>query len=205
MAILNIGNTTARQKAPARWGVRGDGLDTLTVDYDVPASGLSTYIATLSKWAASSIDANMFLESWDNDDAKQYPTVTLKYIGFKGGTLPVAITSTSTAQQQATFTSFTGRTTLNMSYIAPASSKRIWATSAIDYSSIGAATAGAIVVIGYTFKSEGTEYSAPGSNAAALAYFYDIEVVTGGSEEVVPGAYYVGTQNRQRMLVSTQF
>lgn len=105
MAILNFGNTTARQKAPARWDVNSDGFDTLAIDMEVPASGLNAYLATLQKWSACPLDGAMYLADWTNDSNRQYPTVSLRYLGCRGGNLPspkpVLGTSLSTSSATA--------------------------------------------------------------------------------------------------------
>lgn len=68
-------------------------LDALEVTYLGPCTKLDAYRASLTKWTPSSIDSNVFLETFPDDGRAPYTTVTLRYIGCRGGQVPAPVDS----------------------------------------------------------------------------------------------------------------
>lgn len=102
---------------------------------DVAATGLDTYNNSLQKWTQWGVDGNLFLEGWQNDDAKQYPKVLLRYIGCKGGSLPPPRATPGFNLQTATTTD--GSSQLQVLYRAPTTTwKWISRTGSLEYTSM---------------------------------------------------------------------
>lgn len=89
MALTGIGNTDFVQIGQPKWKPGGlVQLDTLEITYQGLYSKLAAFQNTLTKWAQSNLDSNMFLETWSDDGHPVKPLVTLRYIGCRGGQLP---------------------------------------------------------------------------------------------------------------------
>jgi len=102
MALTYIGATSFSQSGPEQWRLGQFELDQMSVPFSGAATGLTTYVSSLTRGSAWSGDANMYLTGWNvSDSNKQYPTVTQEYIGAKGGTLPSVEHQSGDAVQSA--------------------------------------------------------------------------------------------------------
>lgn len=205
MALTFPGNTNFEQSEPAQWQPSGWDLDRLVVPFRGDVDQLEAYLtaASSSRWSASALDGAMFLESWANDGHKQFPTVSLTYLGRKGGSLPPTKRQRGKTVQQSSFSSFTGKTEANVTYLAPTSTSVIWSRQEIDPSSVTVAYPADVTFLLGTYKSdEGLEFE---TEAEYLALFTAKDVETGECEEVVPNQYFRVTRQKQKMLFSVQF
>jgi hypothetical protein len=124
-------------------------------------------------------------------------------MGTLDGSLPATRSTTRWDVQQARFTSFTGKTSLDLTYIAPSSTLVTWATMAPDIGSIAPATPANVIGVQAVFKStEGI--TAPTTLAEAIAYFYQEIATVGETEEVVPNKFFRATVTKQNLLFSSQ-
>ena len=205
MSLLFPGDTDFEQSGPPEWQPNGWDLDRLILPYRGDVDQLNTFVASLTMWSASLLDSNMFLESFPNDGHQQFPTVRVSFIGKQGGTLPPDKNTTGETVQTASFTSYSGKTRVNITYLAPSSTKRTWSRTPIDVSTVSPAAPAAATVIAGTFHTEDSEYTAPANEAGYLAFFTAVPVTTGECEELVPGEYYVATRVKQNMLFSNNF
>lgn len=92
-------------------------LDSLEITYRGLYSNLDTFRNSLTKWTASTIDPNMFLETWSDDGAPVQPRITLRYIGCKGGQLPTP--SVAQGSSLATVSTTDGENQLSVLYRSP--------------------------------------------------------------------------------------
>jgi hypothetical protein len=89
MALTFLGTSSFTQVGPEIPRTNQYGLDQLDVPFDGALTGLTTYVAGLTRGTAWSGDSNLYLTDWSTDThSKQYPIVTLTYTGARGGTLP---------------------------------------------------------------------------------------------------------------------
>lgn len=102
MALTFLGTTSFSQSGPEQWKQTQFELDQLSVPYSGAVTGVTTYLAGLTRGSAYGTDANMFLTDWSVDSNKQFPTVTLEYTGAKGGTLPAVRNEQGRSIQSAT-------------------------------------------------------------------------------------------------------
>lgn len=203
MGLILINNPGFIQAGPARWLQSGWELDRLVVPVQGPYSGLAAYIAGLTMWSASGIDSNMFLGDFSVNTDKHFPIVDLVYLGKRGGTLPPDRHSNGESIQQARYTTFSGKSYVNMTYVGPTSTKVIWSRTTFTVSSISPTAPGPIT-IGYgSQRWDTSDGGSPGSFAAQLALFIGLAAETGEVQELVPGQYFRGTATQINMLLST--
>jgi hypothetical protein len=123
MALTYIGATSFAQSGPEQWRLGQFELDQMSVPFSGAATGLTTYVSSLTRGSAWSGDANMYLTGWNvSDSNKQYPTVTQEYLGAKGGVLPPAKIDYDDQVQSATSSrsaSTTLASPLTVQYYAP--------------------------------------------------------------------------------------
>jgi hypothetical protein len=92
-------------------------LDRLEINYRGPCTKLDAFRASLTKWSASSIDSNMFLETFPDDGRTPYTTVTLTYIGCRGGAVPAPVEAQGGSL--ATVSADDGESELSVLYWSP--------------------------------------------------------------------------------------
>lgn len=124
MSLTYIGATSFAQSGPEQWRLGQFELDQMSVPFSGAATGLTTYVSSLTRGTAWSDDANMFLTGWTvSDSNKQYPTVTLEYMGAKQGQLPPAKTDYDDQVQSASSNHASSGTVLtqplSVQYYAP--------------------------------------------------------------------------------------
>lgn len=187
------------QIGPPKWDPNGWDMDRLTIPYRGPSSKLDAFIATLVPWAASAVDANMFLEDWPNDGDPVHPTVTLVYTGKKGGILPQGRNESGTAVQNCSTSLGTEglqgpqSTSIEVSYYSP--TKQI--TSIVRAEAAGAQPSdptGNIVLFAALVNAN--PYPVDG----LLAYFRTLISTVNHSEELVPGQYWRSTWTKNKIL-----
>jgi len=199
MAIQNFGVTAFSLKAPPRWNVNGDGLDSLIVEMHGAASALSAYLSTLTKYSGHSGDSNMRLSDWDNDNDRQWPTVTLRYIGCRGGFTANRVKPTQdTTLQSASYSQQSGESgvTIDLQYYT------------------GSSHAGAIASSPTSYPTAVTPSQSPQFHSASIrtrnfilgqsnvmSYFTQTTVTTHSSEELVPDVWYRTTTTRTYILI----
>lgn len=89
MSLTVIGNGAFTQIGQPRWIPGGlNELDALEIKYQGAYSELDDFRDSLVKWSASDVDDKMYLETFPDDGDGVKPTVTLRFIGCKGGELP---------------------------------------------------------------------------------------------------------------------
>lgn len=180
-----------RQTGPAQWFPQGWELDRLIVPMQGERRLLDAYINSLILWTPSSVDGNMFLSEWSNDEHSQFPTVNLNYIGKKRGRLPPNKHDTGQVIQSASLFGV-----YDIMYIAPTSSLITFGRAPINTAIIGPAAPAAIRGIAVTVAGVQTYlYNAPGPYGTWLLGFLDengkeVPVTTAQSSEIVPGQYY---------------
>jgi hypothetical protein len=118
MALTYIGAVDFVQSGAPQWGGGQFDLDTLSVEYSGAAPGLDAFLDSLVEGTPSEIDSNMLLVSWQPSNAsKVYPTVTLNYLGAKGGILPPGRNRRGNSLQTASTTA--GPAQVTLTYLAP--------------------------------------------------------------------------------------
>src|SRR4030095_2288246 len=118
MALTYIGQVEFVQSGPPQWGGGQFDLDTLSVEYSGAAPGLDAFLDSLIEGSPSAIDPNMLLVNWQPARAsKVYPSVTLNYVGAKGGILPPGRNRRGNSLQTASTTA--GPAQLTLTYLAP--------------------------------------------------------------------------------------
>lgn len=196
MAVTFVGNVAFEQSAPEQYGLHSSGLDSLAVQFRGSVSNLSGFMATRSRWQASTLDSNFFLDSWESDGDRVFPTVTCHYIGCRGGAPPPPLEDVDEPIQQANYTAFAGSPSISITYVSPVTQKRS-ITRTRPSGSIGAvhpANARIIwfVAVGIVLPSD---YS-------ALAYFAQRLSRTQSSRELVPNQYYETIETKSHLLFS---
>jgi hypothetical protein len=118
MSLRVIGNCSFAQSGPAKWIPGGLGaLDALEIPYQGYVGYLDAFRNSLVRWRPSIVDSNMFLETWPDDGHVVMPTVTLRFIGCKGGILPTpAVTQGSSL---TTVSTTDGENQLSVLYRSP--------------------------------------------------------------------------------------
>jgi hypothetical protein len=118
MALTYIGAVDFVQSGPPQWGGGQFDLDTLSVEYSGAAPGLDAFLDSLVEGTPSAIDSNMLLVNWQPARAsKVYPSVTLNYLGAKGGILPPGRNRRGNSLQTATTSA--GPAQVTLTYLAP--------------------------------------------------------------------------------------
>jgi hypothetical protein len=118
MALTYIGATEFVRSGPPQWGGGQFDLDTLSVEYSGAAPGLDAFLDSLHEGQESEIDSNMLLVNWRPSSAsKFYPSVTLNYLGAKGGIMPPGQNRLGNSLQTATTES--GASNVTLTYLAP--------------------------------------------------------------------------------------
>jgi len=94
-ALHYIEDSTFIQVKPPQWGRNFTGeFDTCTVTYQGAQYRMPAFLNTISGYGylvctdeagANLSDASMFLTSWTSDDNPVLPTVTLNFLGMRGG------------------------------------------------------------------------------------------------------------------------
>src|SRR4030095_15049519 len=118
MALTYIGAVDFVQSGAPQWGGGQFDLDTLSVEYSGAAPRLDEFLDSLVEGTPSEIDSNMLLVSWQPSNAsKVYPTVTLNYLGAKGGILPPGRNRRGNSLQTASTAA--GPAQVTLTYLAP--------------------------------------------------------------------------------------
>jgi hypothetical protein len=209
VALTALGVTAFSQIGPAKWHTDAWELDRLVIPYDGYITGLEAFLSSNPQWSSSSVDGNMLLSNRTVSEDKRYPKVDLIYLGKRNGILPPARNGSGYTIQQVRFTSFDFKDTdglwINLTYIAPTSSKTVWSRTPVDIGTIGAIAPANVTGVWFTAEKVGSSHTVPTNIGAAMGYFSQRLSTTGDSEEMVPGQYYRGTQTKQNLLFSNEF
>lgn len=170
-----------------RWIPNGWELDRLIVPMKGAYSKLNAYLASLTMWAPSTIDSNMFLSDFPVDGDPIWPTVDLTYIGKRNGKLPPDKHSNGQTIQQAS-----SPVLYEVTYVGPTTTLVRFSRNAIDTAVVGPpappnAKGIFVNVVGAIPVFDDAAIATIISNS-----FKQRAVTTGNSEELVPGEYYRG-------------
>lgn len=203
MSLIYIGVTSFSQSGPEQWRLGQFELDQMSVPFSGAATGLTTYISSLTRGSAWSGDANMYLTGWNvSDSNKQYPTVTQEYLGAKGGVLPPGKTDYDDQVQSASSQRSGGGTVLTnpltIQYYAP-STIYSWVTAGgpgnIESVTVPDPTSSPRVIMlscGDTTFADGTIV-----DTIVSAYFSQQIVSTFSATELAVGGLYYQNQARK--------
>lgn len=207
MALTYLGVTAFAQSGPEQWRLGQFELDQMSVPFSGAATGLTTYVSSLTRGSAWSGDAAMFLTGWSVSDAnKQYPSVTQEYIGAKGGVLPdvkqdydeqVQSASSSIDSNGATYTA-----PITVQYYAPSSIYTWFTTTAPG--DPGSVTAADPIgePRGITITTSDTTFALTTVFQEIMDRFFVTQTVDSFSstERVTGGKYYQNTIRRTKFL-----
>lgn len=200
MAILDFGSTAAQIKNTPRWvSTSGPELDSLFVDYTGSVSAMNAFLNSRQRWEPSSIDGNMLLSEWPNDADPHHPTVTLRYVGLKGGQTKTPLIDDVSSEQSIRYATVDGSLWLDLRYISPGAQARLISTQRLT-AEVGGITVTQITpnhVVWWT-----TNISGITSAAAALVFFVQRTLFLPENTELVPGRYYRSTITKQVELFS---
>lgn len=195
MALTFLGVTSFSQCGPEQWRLGQFELDQMSVPFSGAVTGLTTYISSLTRGSAWSGDSSMFLTGWSvSDSNKQYPTVTLEYMGAKAGLLPPAkidyddqVQTASSSRSASTVLS----SPLTVEYYAP-SVIYSWITANSRGSSSGGVTPDSDPRI-IKITTGDTSFSSSGTVAEIVAAYFSIEIITSfkATELVRDSKYYL--------------
>lgn len=189
MSILYQGNTSVKLIATPAWDLSSSGLDTVTVKMQGDPASVATYMGALTQWQAYGDDANMFLSIWSNDEHPRKPTITLKYIGKRNGTLPQ--TQHAKDQQPSAVKQDVVAPVFDLEYLSPLN-------TTIDLARTDAAFSPAIfadtskIQVTFIEGNNGRIVVIPGLNPGNwwLNFFFVVQITVEKSSELVPGQYY---------------
>lgn len=207
MALTFLGVTSFSQCGPEQWSLGQYELDKLSVPYCGAVTGLNTYIGSLTRGDAYSGDSNMFLVNWTvTDTNRQYPIVTLEYMGAKGGVLPAThVSSSNPVQSSSTATSSliwpaVATQPATVEYYALTNTIKVWSTTSTtstepddpDYITS---------VIKWSIFGEQPGSSMPDIVSWILNNAFVQGIVENvDAEEVVAGQYWLITKRKTRVL-----
>jgi hypothetical protein len=106
MALDFVGDASWDRAGPNRWHCNGWELDRLIVPMRGSIEGQDAYISGLTRWGAADDDDDMFLSDFPSDDHKQFPTLSLTYLGRRNGVMPPDRNELTSSLQQVTGIAF---------------------------------------------------------------------------------------------------
>lgn len=202
MALTLNGISSFAVDATPRWTPRGYDLDGLTIAMSGPYSALNAYVDSLAKWSASSLDSNMFLESWDSDGDKHWPTVSLHYTGKKGGIVSSTIQKSVTAPTSVATYVQDDDNTLSLTYRVPTETiTSIERTAMPQIGMLQLEATTATPVIEYAYRKGNTLGAGMTVDQMRDTYFAKEAVDVPTAEELVPDQYWRCTIQRTVVLL----
>jgi hypothetical protein len=222
--LIFVGDSSFKQNGTPRWLVNGWELDRCIVPWRGSIDALNGFINGLTMWsAASTVDSNMFLESYPIDEHKQFPTVNLTFLGKRHGRLPPDRHEAASSIQQTSGIVFSDayilsfglppHWTARVTYISPTSRFVTWSRTPPNFDSISAPAPPEItsdnivsLVLG------GVDYTLWPAAAAnyggivdwVLRWFMQRDARYTSSQELVPGQYFRAEVTTQTLLLPIQ-
>jgi hypothetical protein len=190
------------------FGRTSEGLDTLTRDVRVlddgqPLTAVEARAAVPARYTEDEDFGGMYLmDVAGGESVAESGSLSLIYHGSLDSTLPPDMDEPGSALQQAQYTSFSGGTTISLTYVSPTSTRRT-ITTALPVSSIGATAPAAVQGVWFTAKTtEGA--TLPTTPAAAVGFFSAKLVTLPSSRTLVPGQVWENTEAKLYLLFSNE-
>jgi len=223
MGLIFTGNDDFEVAGPKRWHRDGWELDRLVIPWRGSVEDLEDFLDSHPIWEQSDVDTNMYLADYPSDDHKQFPTVSLTYIGKRGGALPPDRTELTSSIQQTSGIAFSDafiltfglppHWTAKITYTSQVTRFTTWSRTPPNFDQITAPVPPDIapadiasLVVG------GVDYSVwiPAQPYYeqivewVLQWFQQRTVKYTSYQEVVPGQYYRANVTQQLLLLPVQ-
>lgn len=221
MAVGFSGDSDWKVSGPWRWHRDGWDMDRLIIPVRGDIDQFDSTNNQLNLWGT--FDGQMFLSDYPSDDHKQFPTISLTFIGKKGGVLPPPRNTADSSIQQTSGIVFSDayiltfglppHWTAKITYTAPVSRYVVFSRTPPNFDEISAPVPPEIgpadiasLVIG------GIDYSvwtvaAPQYDRIVswvLRWFAQRSVKYTSYQELVPNQYYRATVTQQKLLLPIQ-